>query len=89
MPRGCRLGSGLRRGRGRWLGALAGVAAALPAGASLAQWKASLFAHEPDSSASHGRNWRRWGHSALNRNSQSVLWWGQCFLFICQGMFTG
>ena len=38
---------------------MAGVAAALPSGCSLAQWKASLFPHEPDSAASHGWNWRK------------------------------
>ena len=38
---------------------MAGVAAGLPRGCSVVQWKASLFAHEPDSAASHGWNWRR------------------------------
>lgn len=43
----------------RWLAAMAGVAAGLPSGCSVAQWKASLFPHEPDSAASHGWNWRK------------------------------
>ena len=38
---------------------MAGVAAALPSGCSLVQWKAGLFPHEPDSAASHGWDWRK------------------------------
>ena len=52
---------------------MAGVAAALPSGCSLVQWKAGLFPHEPDSAASHGWDWRRCCPAATLTNAAPIV----------------